>query len=169
MFYLTDSTREKIEATVDEYGDSYARDVSVKELNQIFEGMNNTWRLSLSPDIILSQLAEHGRGLSDMQGSLFRGCVAYFTPAAIPDSAGYLETGWIRNRFLFAAGTMADWNDEHTTHIIVLNDAGNGLKTLREKVVALGRRKHPRFVGWQWVRDCWKECTLLDEERYAMV
>ena len=45
MFFTTSASESQIEGAVDEYGDSFARDVTVEELNEVL-GLSNPCKSS---------------------------------------------------------------------------------------------------------------------------
>lgn len=165
MLHMTPDTQQRIEGNVDVYGDSYARDVNVNELKDQLDGMIHPKNSTFSVSAFLSELEDRGKGLGEGPGSVFRGRVAWFEsgPENIEVSIGKL-------RFRFAGGTVTEeQEDERITHIVVINEDRTNVRSLREKIVGMKRRKLPRLVRWAWIHDSWKEETLLDEERYAVV
>jgi DNA ligase 4 len=157
---------------VDEYGDSYTRDVTVDDLKQIFDAMirpNSTF----SPNAFLSELEEHGKGLGETPGSMFSGCVTYFATADtnfLSNDQVETELPIARYRFLFAGGAISeDDEDEAITHVVVVNEVPEIVKGIRQKISQSGRVKLPRVVGLNWLHDSWRERTLLDEDRYAII
>ena len=107
--------------------------------------------------------------LHGLSGTIWRGCKVHF---ALGDGVAETKTLKLRNYVLFAAGDIAtDIGDEEITHVVVV---GKEKDKMAERVVAAdvratisARRKVPRVVTTHWVEDCWKERTLLDEERYV--
>jgi DNA ligase-4 len=164
MFHMTPTARETVAENVDIYGDSYARDVSAQELTRVLDDMIPVKNSSFSPTSFLSELEEHERGLGEMRGSIFRGCVAYFGG----DVEGSMETRMMKLRFLFCGGLVAEELDEEVTHVVIADENRDVVRALR-KQVSERRGKIPRVVGWAWLEDSWKESTLLDEERFAVV
>jgi DNA ligase-4 len=170
MFYMRSDDKERIEGNVDMYGDSYTRDVSVDELKKVLDDMVPVKNSTFSPTGFLSQLEEHGKGLGEMRGTLFRNCVVYFAPSAniFENLDADLERRAAKIRFAFAAGKVAQSLEEEITHVVVTDREREHVKALREKIAGIGG-KIPRMVGWNWLLDSWIEGTLLDEERYAIV
>lgn len=164
MFHTTPQAMEAIAENVDVYGDSYARDSSPQELRNVLDDMIPVKNTSFSPTEFLSELEEHGRGLGEMRGSIFRGCVAYFPGGAESD----METRMAKIRFLFASGVAVEELNEEVTHVVIVDENRDAVQSLRKQVSEMGK-KVPRVVGWAWLEDSWKEETRLDEERYAVV
>jgi DNA ligase-4 len=169
MFHMLDVMREEIDSNVDDYGDSYARDVSVEDLKRLMDGMIHPKNYAFNPNDFLSELDEHGKGLGETPGLMFRRCVAHFIPddnSEVPSQEIDLQIA--RNRFLFARGRIVDEDeDEDTTHYVVTSKDPEVVKKFREKLSRMSRRI-PRIVGIKWLQDSWDEKTLLDEERYAV-
>lgn len=166
MFHMTPDTQDMIEANVDAYGDSYTRDVSVEELKKRFDDMIHPKNSTFSATSFLSELEARGHGLGEMQGSMFRGLVAWFTPVKSPHI--FLELAKLR--FTFAAGQVAGGlEDDRLTHIVVVDEDPVMVKELRKEIARLGTRKRlPRIVSSAWLEESWKEGTVLDEESFAV-
>jgi DNA ligase-4 len=172
MFHMRPDMQEEIEGHVDVYGDSYTRDVTGKELKRILDEMVHPKGTFFSPNAYLVELEKHGEGIGEMPGSLFQGCKAWFAPvnqAKPPDNQEHLEHRIQHARFSFAGGRIAESEeDEDVTHFVAVDDSSESARKLGAIIAGLGRRKIPRVVKWTWLRDCWVEKTLLDEERYAL-
>jgi len=171
MFHMTYEARPGIEANVDAYGDSYARDVSPADLKSLFEEMIPPKNHNFSPQGFLSELEEHGKGLGEMRASMFRGCVVRFyrDDGHDFDAQRKLELQIMKYKFMFAGGVVAESDEENDiTHFVVLDESADSVKALRENISGLGRRL-PRIVELKWLMDSLDEGTLLDEERYAVV
>jgi DNA ligase-4 len=173
MFFTASFAKEMIEWNVDEYGDSYARDVTGNELKRILSDMTYSKDSTFSGSDFIHQLDEHGKTLGAMPGSIFRGCVVYFVPSTATiagDSTLDLDLRIAKHHFLFASGKVAENDkDEDITHFLIIDEARAAVKQIREKIADSGRQRYPRFVGLKWIQDSWKEKTLLDEERYAVL
>jgi DNA ligase-4 len=169
MFHVLDEMRQEIEGNVDEYGDSYARDVTPEDLKQIMDDMIHPKNYAFSANEFLSELEEHGKGLGETPGSMFRRCVIRFiSDDASEDSGRKFDLQIAKNRFLFAGGKMVDDDeDQDTTHYVVTSEDPEVARPLRAKLSRTSRRI-PKIVGIKWLQDSWDEKTLLDEERYAM-
>ena len=84
MLYIADADREMVEGNVDEFGDSYCRDVSVEELKGIFEKITLPVRTkgkksAMCTEEMLEQFEKRGLELEGMEskGFMFRRVVAY--------------------------------------------------------------------------------------------
>ena len=76
---------------------------------------------------------------------------------------------WVK----FGDGTVVDEldGDEAVTHVVVVardvKQARGVAADLRCQVSS--RRRVPRIVKGEWVKDCWRESTLVDEEAYVVL
>ena len=169
MFFTTPDAQSSVEGNVDMYGDSYARDVTVDELRRIFDDLALIKDGAFSPNSFISELEEHGKGIGEMQGSLFKGTIAYFGPAGdLLNADADLDSMIAYDRYIFAGGIVTtDESDGNITHVLFFDNDLESVKALRAKVLSARRTKIPRMVKWAWIQDSWKEGTLLDEESYA--
>lgn len=150
---------------MDQYGDSYARDVTPEELKRIMENMILPQNSAFSTSVFLSQLEEHGRGLGYHPGSMFRDCVIRFVPSDVKS----LDLRIAKTQFTFACGKVAENDaDQSITHFVVVDEEAVHVKDLREMIAGSGRSRFPRVVGLKWMEDSWTEKTLLDEEKYTV-
>lgn len=171
MFHIVEELKGEIGGNADEYGDSYARDVGVDELRNIFGNMPSRPSKFLS-DSFLGQLEDRGKGLGEMRGSLFRGYIAHFVPLGLSENGkdGQLvvELQVAMHRFLFAGGMTAEQNDERVTHIVFMEEIPEKVKGVWQEIVALRRKRLPRMVKGNWITGSWAEGTLIDGERYSL-
>lgn len=164
MFYATPQASHDAAENIDMYGDSYARDVSPKELRRVLDDMIPVKNSSFSTTAFLTELEERDRGLGEMPGSIFRGCLAYFSD----DLDASMERRMARARFLFAAGAIVEDLESEVSHVVILDYNKEAVRALRKRI-SQRAGKVPRIVGLSWVQESWKEGTQLDEERYAVV
>jgi DNA ligase 4 len=138
---------------VDQYGDSYAQDVTPEGLLQLLNKMNADFEEDADAADIIDQLDDHGHETDEMPGFMFQGIKAYCEDVPEPT----------RRLFLFANGhIMPSVQDDSVTHVITGGDT-ESVRELRKTFSS--RRKLPRLVTPGWVTDSWKEGTRLDEER----
>ena len=188
MFHTTQHAMHDIQGNVDPYGDSYARDVTADELKQILDEMiypKNPPSSSFSPSSFLAQLSAHGRALDgdgdgdgEVPGALFSGQLIRFVPddpdvVEETDPKLALQLRISKWHVRFAGGVVAgNDEDEDITQFVVVGGDGKGGKEVAEAVRRMiarsGRERVPRVVGMGWVGECWKEGTLLDEERFVV-
>jgi DNA ligase-4 len=167
MFYIVDQYKETIGGNVDDYGDSYTRDVTPTELKRIMEDMVHIKNFEFDPMQFLTELEERGRGVGELPSEIFRRCVARFVH---PDrSAESTDVFLARQHFLFGGGKVADHDDDQgITHFVIATHDPGRVTNLRKMVARRGGRG-PRFVGLAWLVDSWGEKTLLDEESYVVM
>ena len=157
LFFTTTEDAGKFDDNVDEYGDSYAKDVSPEELMTLFKSMPAQLEEAFDSPELLEQLNERGNELDAMPGFMFQGVVAYFADVAV-ESVRLL---------VFAGGkTVKSIENGNVTHVVVAKNSAR-LGEMRQVISA--RRKVPRIVTGEWVWDSWSEGTRLDEERESLL
>lgn len=169
MYHMLDPMREQIEGNVDEYGDSYARDVSVEDLKKIMDDMIHPKNSAFDSNKFLTELEERGKGLGEVPGSMFRRCVVRFVSEdELEDCGPNLDLLIAKSQFSFSGGRIVeDDEDKDITHYVIVGRNPEVVRSLREK---MSQRKGavPRIVGLKWLLESWHEKTLLDEERYVV-
>jgi len=153
MFYTTRAEAGQFDDNVDEYGDSYAKDVTVEELQALFNGMPSKLEDGYDPREVLQQLNEYEHGLDAMPGWMFQGVNAFC--ADVP-------SGTVR-LLQFAGGAVVDTIEGGEVTHVVVSSGSSRLSELRQAASAL--RRIPRLVKAAWVEESWKAGTKLDEER----
>ncbi|EME48158.1 hypothetical protein DOTSEDRAFT_60502 [Dothistroma septosporum NZE10] len=139
---------------VDEYGDSYTRDVTPQELLELFKKMPSRVDNGFEPSEILQQLNDHGSELDPMPGWMFYCITAFFEDVA-------LETVRL---FEFAGGIVADsLEDDEVTHAVISKGDTGAARRMRKSIA--NKKQLPRIVSHDWVTESWAEGTRLDEER----
>jgi len=171
MLFATEATELVVEGNTDRFGDSYARDMTdVKELEGILESMETPPDSQFDAGQFLDQLEEHGHGLEGLKGLVFRKCKVFFALGdGVSQEIHAVELG---NYVNFGSGeVVTGLDDGGVTHVVVVardeKQSREVAADLRFKVSSM--RKVPRIVTQQWVKDCWEEGTLVDEEGYAPV
>ena len=124
LFYTKEASKDLINANVDEYGDSFARDIDMKELKK-FESNFDT-------DELRAQLEQQHHDLGELKGWMFWGMLLYIDLPAenfqAPESIA-LKMKLASNITRFAgARTTRDLGDTAITHVVV----GNNSDRLRE-------------------------------------
>ncbi|CAK3858433.1 DNA ligase 4 [Lecanosticta acicola] len=154
LFHTIAADEGKFDDNVDEYGDSYTRDVSSEELLEVFKRMPAKIEDGFEPSEVLDQFIEHGQELDALPGFMFRGLTFY------------VEQGVESRRLLeFAGGVVSEsLESSEITHVVVAKGSA-GIAGIRRAVSS--RHQLPRIVTQDWVTDSWAEKTRLDEERYA--
>ncbi|KAI1827391.1 DNA ligase I [Xylaria intraflava] len=170
LFHACEATRRAAEENTDAFGDSYARDLDIQELRELLRDMprKKAARTRFDKEGFLQQLAEqHDHDLSQMRSRLFQGMVVYLAGA---DAVPPIQAFQVTTRIRFGAGLVADnLGDKAITHIIILsrNEAEEIGVAAEIRAVISSRHPLPRIVSEQWVADCWKNRTVVDEERFA--
>lgn len=171
MFTVIPGMEEEADQHIDMFGDSYARDTDAAELKKVLDEMVIPKHSGFSSADFLSELETRGKGVGELPASFFRGCVAWLAPhgqGELPDEDEQMEQGMAQMRFRFAGGIVVDSEvEEGITHVVVVDYEPGAVKEVWQKVTERGG-KLPRMVRWTWLRACWNEKTLLDEERYAL-
>ncbi|KAI8623068.1 DNA ligase I [Xylariaceae sp. FL1651] len=169
LFYASDATKDAAQENTDEFGDSYARDLDVQELWQLLRNMPKK-EITNSPfdkESFLQQLVEHDHDLGQIRSHLFRGMVMHLAGA---ESTPPIWACQVRNWVRFGGGLLVDDLDNKAiTHIAILNtDEAGEIETAAEvRSLISSRHPVPIVVSARWVADCWKNQTVVDEERFA--
>jgi DNA ligase-4 len=167
MYHMLDVMREEVESNVDEYGDSYARDVSVEDLKKVIDEMMHPKNYAFDSNEFLTELEEHGKGLGEVPGSMFRRCVVRFVSHE-EEPGPNVDLLIAKSQFQFAGGRIVeDDEDLDVTHYVVVGENLDVVSSLRKEI---SRRKGrvPRIVALKWLLDSWDEKTVLAEERYTV-
>jgi len=171
MFFTKAESETRIESAVDEYGDSFARDITVDELKSIFDAMP-TDEHTFDTSEFRSELGTHDHELGQLPGWIFEGVLIYAgwqdqdaeTPLTQKNLDFRMKQACNTARFAGARGTNE--LEQGVTHVLVGEDRGR-IRALREKISVFKRL--PRMVTIEWIEKSWQEKTLLAEERFAPV
>ncbi|RCI10831.1 hypothetical protein L249_5241 [Ophiocordyceps polyrhachis-furcata BCC 54312] len=169
LLHATGATWEAAARNTDRFGDSFARAVSVEELRRTTDAMAASHNSDADVAAFLAQLEERDKGLSHMRAFMFARCIVRLRAAdercatrrAVDRSARYVR---------YAGGRCAG-EEETVTHVVVVGEDADEVRRVAEGVSRAqvkGGRGMARVVKGQWIEDCWREGTLLDEERYAV-
>ncbi|WPG99535.1 Hypothetical protein R9X50_00235200 [Acrodontium crateriforme] len=160
FFYATSAEAGHYDHNIDEYGDSYTRDVTAEQLLDLFSKMPTHFdhgersRKRYNGNNVLNRLIEEDPGLDAIPGRIFHGLSIYCKDVS-PETARLIP---------FAGGHVVDKiEDDQVTQVVICKNSV-ALKEIRKAVAA--RARPPRIVTEDWVADSWRERTLLDEERY---
>lgn len=170
LFHATAAKKALAQETVDKFGDSYVRDVDLTELRALLKDIPKKEDMDepFNKHQFLSRLEEQGHDFGGLKGHLFKGLYVYFALSKDLDLVTALKMkNWIR----FGGGRLAEHlDDESLTHVVVLaNDEESERKMAADARSAVsGRRPVPNVVPMQWLEDCWKNSTLVDEQRYGL-
>lgn len=166
MYYMLDGDSASICRNVDEFGDSYARDYTTDELVKLLDAMPK--KEEEGQDIFdgtdeLEMIVGTEDGEKMSRGAMFDGLVLY-----IPSATEGFRVQMARNYAKFAGAKLAhSLDDESITHVVVAPESASTLADVRRDISS--RPRIPRFVSLEWVEECWREETQLDEERHPVV
>ncbi|KAF2102458.1 DNA ligase 4 [Rhizodiscina lignyota] len=173
MFFTTEDDGPQIKSNTDEFGDSYARDVTVDELREIFKDMPSKIEKPVDRARLLEDLQDVSGGFDDLREWMFQGLVVYFEGSTSASMNGVvngatsnsIDLDLAAQKVRFASGKVAQNILDHDITHVVVNVEAVMLKDIRSEVA----KKHPvpRIVTVDWVNRSWQERTLLDEERFA--
>ena len=115
-----------IDASVDQYGDSLARNTSANELRQNLESMPSKFESRFRLEELRTQLDEKHHDLGELPGWMFWRMVLYIDPLAEhswspqQDQGILLRMKLASNMARFAGARMTgELNDQDITHIVV--------------------------------------------------
>ena len=165
VFHLgVEEDQKWFEDATDKYSDSFARDTAVEELKQTMEKMS--WVNPKNGEVHVKGRAEKVVTAIDSDSAsdcapayMFRGLRIYFDDQSEPEPAKL-----VRCIAQFAGAVLSSEPlDEQTTHIVSFRNSD--VKRLRRQTSTL--KAMPRVVKPEWIDECWREGTRLDEERFA--
>lgn len=151
MFFTKNESKEMVQDGVDDYGDSFARDVDLNELKEvrfphitqvisligpkIFDSMPRKFELAFNAAEFRAEFDEHDRDLGQLPGWMFEGLQLYVDQPERDDSSGIssteqkaldtldLRTKQACNTAKFAGATFTGrLTDEGITHVLVRTD-----------------------------------------------
>ncbi|KAF5720709.1 DNA ligase 4 [Fusarium globosum] len=168
LFHATDALHQAAEDNTDQFGDSYARDLSLEELRELMHDMPKIEDgTHFDKDEFLQQLEEHGKDLGRLRSFTFRRCVVLFHAV----EAGDNKISRLKHLVKYGGGNITDdTNDLFVTHMVIEGDdpmqVGEAADMVRKELSS--RRVQPRLVTGKWINECWNESTLLDEEQFMI-
>ena len=190
FFFVPEKLEGKWDGNVDEYGDSFARDTSVEELEECMAKMADV-REEEPEDLVSDMFPE----FMSMRGFMFRGLTIYIdhpngrnskplrqNGSSAVKHTSELELGpetvtsidlVIRSTLSFGGAKIVDISSlehqnkaiETITHIVAYSNSD--LKSIRKCVSEWPGQRIPRIVSAEWVDACWREGTRVDEEAYV--
>ncbi|KAI2470520.1 ATP-dependent DNA ligase [Annulohypoxylon bovei var. microspora] len=169
LFHATETTVHHAEENVDEFGDSYARDLSLKELKLVLKSMPKKEIIIGEPfdrEEFLNQLVEHGHDMGSLRSYIFRSARVHFSTT---DGISPILCLKLKNWIKYGGGSVVDdLDDRGITHVVIMSssEAGEMERAAEVRSSISSRSPVPRVVSRQWVEDCWKNRTTVDEERY---
>jgi DNA ligase-4 len=157
MHYLLEDDQLDFEKSVDENGDSYARDIKdVEEMRKLLGDMPAP-KGRFKREEFLEQLEDHGESFSHLKTHMFSTVKAAFGDDG-KDPIWALRAQLAKNHIRFGGGQVVDKDDDGVTHLMVPEGQTSSRKA---RVSGLART-----VGLGWVDRCWEEGTRVDEERF---
>ncbi|KAL4904866.1 DNA ligase 4 [Aspergillus multicolor] len=178
MFFTTKDKEEVVAGSLDQFNDSYARNITVEELQTLLDQMANEKDNSPCSPEAIERVTEHIREMGDSGwtmpcGWLFKGLTLYFAEnkndvaLESPESKQDHRIHLARNTARFASANIANsLKDKTITHIVVGPDTTSDEISKLRKTIST-RQKLPHIVKVDWIEESWNEKTLLDEERFA--
>jgi DNA ligase-4 len=110
----------------------------------------------------LQQLEEHGIDVEEMPANMFHRVTAYFDS---PEADVEMECA--ESILRFANGKLAESiSSDEVTHVVLGKDRSR-LDEIRHFISK--RRVVPRVVTLDWITESWKEKTVMDAERFAVL
>ncbi|KAM5375069.1 hypothetical protein ACJA88_007734 [Fusarium oxysporum] len=168
LFHATDALHRAAEDNTDQFGDSYARDLSIEELRELMQDMPKIEDgTQFDKNEFLQQLEEHGKDLGRLRSFTFRRCVVLFHAV----EAGDNKISRLKHLVKYGGGNVTDDTDDlSVTHVVIEGDdpmqVGEAADMVRKELSS--RRLQPRLVTGKWIDECWNESTLLDEEQFVI-
>lgn len=159
VYFCPDEHRAVVDASLDEYGDSYTLDVDSASLKRLMSKMSDVSG-GISPDTVMRAIDESHAPLV-LTGSLFTKCTVYIAHEASSNNS----PSRVRDILEFCGCRIVDSLGEKITHVVAENE-----EIAEQTRVNLGARKGrlPRIVSREWVVESFRERTLLDEERFMI-
>ncbi|KAH6893431.1 hypothetical protein B0T10DRAFT_273080 [Thelonectria olida] len=168
LFHATDALKLVAEQNTDQFGDSYARDVSLEELRELMRHMPKIEDGEPFDKMgFLQQLENHGKDLNGLRTFLFRRCVVLLHQVDASDN----RMSKLRHYIRYGGGLiMENPDDPIITHVVIEGEDPMQMCETGDKVRSelSSRRTQPRVVLGTWIDECWKEGTLLDEEQFVV-
>ncbi|KAM3510048.1 hypothetical protein MY11210_006054 [Beauveria gryllotalpidicola] len=171
LFHATDALRHAAAQNMDQYGDSYARDLPLEELRALMRDMPKIESADEAPfdkRQFLEQLEERGRDLSaQLRSMIFQRCVVGFHRVGGEGAGKEAEKERLARYVRYGGGACVDGlESKGLTHVVMVGYSQDAADALRRELGT--RAKLPRLVRASWVEACWKERSLVDEEQYSV-
>ncbi len=153
LFATFDDSKQMVHTNVDQYNDSFARDVTIDELRTICDGMPAKSRFCSDLDALRRDLEEHTQDLQSLPGWLFKDVLIYFDNAEEILSNGHdimkstangsmeldLDLKQARTTARFSGARVADHLQEDGLTHVVIGKEKSRLSSIRQKL--------SRYVG----------------------
>lgn len=170
MFFQLEKDEERVSGAIDEYADSYTRDSNLDELKSCLESIakdeeDDSESIKIDAATFLAELVNRNHDLGETKLWLFKGlnvCVEE-NSMVTEFSLEHIQRLKVINALRFAGACVESTISNRTTQVVVPKGCSR-LRSIRETISR--QKRIPRIVREEWVLDCFKEMTLLDEERY---
>ncbi|KAF4582798.1 DNA ligase I, ATP-dependent family protein [Ophiocordyceps camponoti-floridani] len=174
LLHVTDGTRAAAAKNTDRFGDSFARSVSVEELKRLTDAM--TVDVDDEDEAVaglLAELEQRNSGVSNMRAFIMARCLVRLLAADESDVTSKRAVDRLARYIGYAGGRcVGDDEVDAATHVVLVG--GEDVDKVRQLADEVRRRwteggkRLARVVSGRWIEECWREKTLLDEERYAV-
>ncbi|KAI8379658.1 uncharacterized protein BYT42DRAFT_569559 [Radiomyces spectabilis] len=180
MFFITEKTQHDFLNRMDEYGDPYTVEATEKSLREVLPNVPVEPISMKNARALVGEI--HRRYFQDgIPGMLFQTVVAYVDLPSIDLNKPDIENmtmQWVHDqrirdklklvsqRIAFGGGQIVDKPKEGVTHIIM--DAED-VSRLMQLTKAFRGQLQPRFVTTEWVDQCVRNETMLDEARFEPI
>ncbi|CAN6452740.1 unnamed protein product [Victoria cruziana] len=171
FLFLSDSTKEKLQAEVDTLGDSYFLDIDVRDIKQLFDNMHEV-RHSSSSKYYKKKYFPTGKW------SLFRDCCIYFChPLQSMDLDMNVLSEIVLRRLkleISICGGKVSRNVMEATHLVVVScnefhmDFGKILGSFPASMSCILRREQLHVLSDKWLEDSLLNQKKMEEEAYNL-
>ncbi|CAZ83843.1 unnamed protein product [Tuber melanosporum] len=163
ILHAASGVERRAAASVDQFGDSYARDLTMEEISNLLRDMPGAFDRTFASEFVKG-LSEHDqRELGELPGWMFKTFVIYVDREGQGEVNENLKPSPLLA--LFAGARIAlDLQDTEITHIIASHDQQR-LHELREAIK--WRPRIPRIVTRDWLKSSLEARTVLDEEQFS--
>ncbi|KAH7572526.1 hypothetical protein JRO89_XS04G0270500 [Xanthoceras sorbifolium] len=171
FLYLSDSSKSKLQEEVDEFYDSYFRDLDLADIKQLLSNIDR------SEDSKIDNYYKKKYCPRD-RWCCFHGCCIYFYPSTeslIPEEEVLLGLALrrLKHEVSFGGGKVC-CSLTNATHLVVLSVPGCDLNfqsliksfTATEKHLLLNKKLH--VVGPQWLEDSLEQEKKMEEYSYTL-
>ncbi|KAL3495196.1 ATP dependent DNA ligase domain-containing protein [Aspergillus germanicus] len=179
MFFTTKDKEEDVAGNIDQFNDSYARDTTVEELQNLLKQMGKGPKSNKTAGHdALEKLTESIQERTDAGwtlplGWLFKGFTLHFQKegdgglsSETLQSRQVSRAQFARNVARFAGAAVTEsLKSSSITHVVV-NSKTPALDISSIRQTLSTRKRVPHIVTIAWIEESWKEKTILDEERF---
>ena len=174
LFFGRPESMERARQNVDEYGDSYYREVDVPILKQIFDGM--VIEPAAPEDIRELKYEMIDVNPAPLKGLLFPTDTFYFDRPSLAESNGLVvsddkyrdqsvenDFDYVQSYAEFCGGNVSTSIHDPDISLIVV-ETTDRRRLMALKTLNVLKPKQPRLVSTDWVIACWEEGTRMPEE-----